>query len=303
VLSAQNTARAWQWRDRVSDREKFFIDWAYDRQVTGNLEKAYQTLELWLQTYPRGEKPSASDLLGGISTHGTGRFERVIETQRALVAAEPDFLFASSNLASAYFFLDRFEEAEGVLQRAAERKVESPELLLIGYNIAVLKGDQDQMDRTMALAKGKRGADHALANLEALALARSGRVKLARQSSRRAMDLALQEEGRETAAGYLAARAVWEALCGNLADAKQNAASALALSKGRDVEYAAGLALALSGDSRSQPLADDLESASRKIRLSNLPTYRCFVRYSRWGTGNLPRAWSGCKALCRMSWR
>ena len=55
VLSAESTTKAWQLRDRVSDRERFFIDFTYDRQVTGNLEKAYQTLELWLQTYPRGE--------------------------------------------------------------------------------------------------------------------------------------------------------------------------------------------------------------------------------------------------------
>ena len=54
VLSAESTTKAWQLRDRVSDRERFFIDFTYDRQVTGNLEKAYQTLELWLQTYPRG---------------------------------------------------------------------------------------------------------------------------------------------------------------------------------------------------------------------------------------------------------
>ena len=57
VLAAQSATRAWQLRDRVSDRERFFIDFTYDRQVTGNLEKAYQTLELWLQTYPRGEAP------------------------------------------------------------------------------------------------------------------------------------------------------------------------------------------------------------------------------------------------------
>ena len=53
VLSAESATKAWQLRDRVSDRERFFIDFIYDRQVTGNLEKAYQTLELWSQTYPR----------------------------------------------------------------------------------------------------------------------------------------------------------------------------------------------------------------------------------------------------------
>ena len=91
VLSAESTTKAWQLRDRVSDRERFFIDFTYDRQVTGNLEKAYQTLELWLQTYPRGEQPNPQDLLGGLSTHGTGRFERAIEASQKEIAADPDF--------------------------------------------------------------------------------------------------------------------------------------------------------------------------------------------------------------------
>jgi eukaryotic-like serine/threonine-protein kinase len=147
-----------------------------------------------------------------------------------------------------------------VLQRATEHNLENPILLLVRYNIAVLKGDNGQVDRIAALAKGKPTVGHLVAHAEALALARSGRLQLARQSSSRAMDLALQERQREAAATYQAARAVWEAVCGNTAEARKNAMAALALSNGRDVEYTAGLALALSGDSsRSQPLADDLE--------------------------------------------
>ena len=127
VLSAESTTKAWQLRDRASDREKFFIDFLYDRQVTGNLEKAYQTLELWLQTYPRGdEPPSPHDLLGGLSTHGTGRFERAIEISRRYIATRPDVAFGYGNLASSYIFLDRFPEAESILQRASERKLEIP---------------------------------------------------------------------------------------------------------------------------------------------------------------------------------
>jgi len=245
----------------VSNREAFFINYTYDRHVTGNLEKAYQTLELWLQTYPRGPQPSPQGLLGGISTHGTGRFERVIEVSRKLIEDDPQFLYGYANLASAYFYLDRFEEAQSVLRRATDGALESPELLMIGYQIALLKREKDEMDRIMAQGKSTQGAGPPLANAEALALARSGRLELARQSSRRAMDLAAaQTGGREAAAGYQAARAVWEAMCGNAAEARKNAAAALALSNGRDVEYAAGLALAFSGDAvRSQSLADDLE--------------------------------------------
>ncbi|HXI28000.1 MAG TPA: protein kinase [Vicinamibacterales bacterium] len=260
VLSAQNTTRAWQLRDRVSDREKFFIDFTYDRQVTGNLEKAWQTLELWLRTYPRSDKPGPLDLLGGLATQGTGRFERAIETARKQIADDPDFLFGYDNLVAGYFFLDRFDEAESVLRRAAERRLENANLLMIRYNLAVFEGDTGQIDRIAALARGKHGVEHAVANVEALALARSGRLTLARQSSSRAMNLALQEGERELAASYQAARAVWEALCGNGAEATKNATASLALSNGRDVEYAAGLALALSRESsHSQPLADDLD--------------------------------------------
>ncbi len=91
-------------------------------------------------------------------------------------------------------------------------------------------------------------------------LARSGRLQAARRSSSRAVDLALQEGEREEAARYRAARAVWESVCGNAAEGKGGAMAALELSKGRDVQYAAALALALSrGSSGSEALAGDLE--------------------------------------------
>ena len=261
VLSAESTTRAWRLREHASEREKFFISFTYDRQVTGNLEKAYRILELWSQTYPRGENPNPYDLLSGLSTHGTGRFERAIEAAQEGIAADPDFAIKYANLASSYFFTDRFPEAESTLQRAADRKLEISSFLVLRYNIAVLKGDQEQMDRAVGRARGQHEAEHRVAHAEALALARSGRLQAARRSSSRAVDLlTLQGEEREEAASYRAARAVWEALCENAAEAKKNAKAALELSNGRDVEYAAGLALALSGDSsQSQLLADDLE--------------------------------------------
>ena len=257
VLSAESTTRAWRLRDRVSDRERFFIDFTYDREVTGNLEKAYQTLELWLQTYPRGnQNPKPLSLLGGLSTHGTGRFDRAIDASTKSIEADPDVALLYSNLAHSYLLTDRFADAETTLQRAVDRKLELTESLVTRYIIAVLKGDTEQMDRLAGRATGS----HEMANAEALALARSGRLALARRSSGRAMDLAAQNGEREAAATYQAARAVWEALCGNDAEGKHNAIAALARSNGRDVEYASALGFALSGDtSRSQSLADDLE--------------------------------------------
>jgi len=255
----ENTIKAWQLRDRASDREKFFIDFNYDREVTGDLEKAYQTLELWAQTYPRrGADPNPQGLLAGLSAKGTGRWEKVIEVTKEDIAARPNAVFGYSNLEDAYFYSDRFDEAEKVLQEASERKLETR--LVLGYNIAFLKGETEQMDRAVARAKGKRGVEHRMANSEALVAARSGQLQKAREFSRHAVDLSRQEGAHETAATYQAVHAVWEALYGNAAEARKNASAALDVSKGRDVEYAAALALGFAGDgSRSEALAADLE--------------------------------------------
>ncbi|HYI95822.1 MAG TPA: hypothetical protein VEX68_19935, partial [Bryobacteraceae bacterium] len=229
----------------------------------GNLEKAYQTLKLWAQTYPRrgGGNADPRGLLAGISSQGTGRFQTAIEIAQERIAGEPNQASAYGLLASAYLRTDRFAEVESTLKRAFERKLETPMILVNRYNIAVLRGDQEEMNRVVSQARGKRRSEHWVAHQEALALARSGQLLAAGRSSNRAVELALQEQfGSESAASYRASRAFWEAVCGNAAEGIKSALAALELSKGRDVEFAAGFALALSGESyRSAALAGDLE--------------------------------------------
>src|SRR5207248_6714014 len=116
-------------------------------------------------------------------------------------------------------------------------------------------------------------------------LARSGHLQAARRSSSRAVDLASQEGDREAAARYRSARAVWEAACGNAAQGKASATEALAFSKGRDIQYAAGLALALSGDSaRSETLAGDLEKRFPEdtfVKFTYVPVLRALAALGR----------------------
>jgi tetratricopeptide (TPR) repeat protein len=117
-------------------------------------------------------------------------------------------------------------------------------------------------------------------HLESLALARSGRVSDARRASNRAIDLAYQRGDRTASATFRAARAVWEAVYGNLAEAKANAVAAQESSRARDVIYAVGLALGLAGDSaRSQSLADDLEKRFPEdtfAKFTYVPVLRAF---------------------------
>jgi tetratricopeptide (TPR) repeat protein len=181
--------------------------------------------------------------------------------------------------------LGRFDEAESTLQHAFERKLENDNQIVMRYNIALLRGDQGQADRVAARAKGKPVAEHRLAHAEALALARSGRIRAARRSSNRAVEIAIQEGKRETAASYQAARAVWEAAYGNGAEGKKTATAALDISKGRDVEYMAALALALSGDfSQSEAHAHALERRLPEdtfVKFTYVPVLRALAEKGR----------------------
>jgi eukaryotic-like serine/threonine-protein kinase len=144
-----------------------------------------------------------------------------------------------------------------------------------------LKGDKAGMEREVALSRGMRGAEDWIAHSEALVSARSGKLEFARRMSRRAVDLSLQAGQHERAATFQIAAAVWEGFVGNLPSARQNAMAALKVSKGRDVEYAAGFALALSGDSpSSQALADDLASRfpeDTEVQFIYVPVLRAFL--------------------------
>src|SRR5262249_28160104 len=115
ALPRQSAIRAYQARERASGPEKFNIEYSYHRNVTGNLEKAWQSLSLWRQTYPRGA--TAFSLSGGYAANGTGRFEQVLDLAVKSVALEPDQLYGYTEQAAALFHLGRVEEAEKAVGR------------------------------------------------------------------------------------------------------------------------------------------------------------------------------------------
>ena len=279
ALSRESTSKAYQLRDRASDREKFFITASYDLQVTGNLEKAQQTCGAWAQTYPREWEPHA--FLGGIIYSVSGKYEKAVEETKKAIDLDPDFAIGYGLLAADYAYLDRLGEAGNTLQRASERKLEISDFLVQRYDIAFLKGDQAGMERQAALGRGKSEAEDWISDKEAFVLAYSGHLQQATRMSRRAADLAQQAAQRERAALYETGAALWEGFFGNAPAARRSAMAALELSKELYVEYGAAFALALSGDSsRSQTLANDLErrfGEDTSARFRYLPALRARV--------------------------
>jgi DNA-binding winged helix-turn-helix (wHTH) protein/Tfp pilus assembly protein PilF len=198
VLSIESTKRAYALRDRASDPERFFITFSYYRQITGDLAKAQQTLELWAQTYPRDNAPHS--LLSGATTSATAQYERTMDEAEKAIALNPDATPAYLNLADGSLALGRIAEAENALRRAAERKLEIADSCQLRYSIAFLRNDRLGMDRELARAKDEPGAEDWILRWEALVSAYSGRLQRARELSQRAVDMALRAGQPERAA-------------------------------------------------------------------------------------------------------
>jgi tetratricopeptide (TPR) repeat protein len=127
-LGAEQVRIAYGLRDRVSDRERRYILMLYDRQVTGNLQKELQTLESWAQTYPRDAYPPG--IIAGWVAFGTGQYERGVQASQEAIRLNPDISAPYYGAAIHNVFLDRFTQAAEALERAAERKLETPEFLV-----------------------------------------------------------------------------------------------------------------------------------------------------------------------------
>ena len=279
VLSAQNASKAYQLRNRTSDQEKFFISVNYESQVTGNLEKAQQTCNLWKQAYPRAWMPHA--LLSGNVYLPLGKYVESVEENKMALGIDSDFSIGYINLALSYTALQRTDEAERTLQQAVDRKLEIPDSYVLRYAIAFLKDDKAEMEREAAQFSERPGGDDWISNAQGFVAAYSGHLDKARKMSRRAADLARKADRRDTEALYETDTAVREALFGNVSTIRQTAANALALSKSRDVTYGASLALALSGDSsRSEALTEDLSRRfpeDTRVQFTYVPALRALL--------------------------
>jgi serine/threonine protein kinase/predicted Zn-dependent protease len=282
TLGSENTQKAYELRERVSEREKSYIESHYYENVTGSLERARQANELWAQTYPRDWQPLPP--LSGNYVE-LGQYEKALEVARDAVRVNPASGLSYSILVIAYINLNRLDEARGVAEEAQAKNHDSPDLRSLLYQLAFLKNDTAAMAQQVGWAIGKPGEEDVKLALEANTAAFSGALEKARGLTSRAVTSAKRAEENEVAANYEADAAWREALFGNPVDARQQASAALTLSTGRDVQYLAALALAVAGDaSRAQSLADNLAirfPEDTLVQLNFLPTLRAQISLTR----------------------
>jgi len=254
-LASQNLQKAFDLRDKVSERERFRISATYYLLVTGELDKAIQTYEMWAKTYPRNGEPYGNL---GVDYSYLGQYEKAVAASLEDLRLNRGSAAAFTNLVGLYAALDRLDDAKAKYAEALEHKVDNPFLHGNRYGVAFLESDTTEMKRQVAAASGKPGED-ILLSFASDTEAFYGRLESARELSKRASESAGRNGSKETAATWQMDGALREAEFNNLARCRQAIAAALATPPTRDVSILAALALARIGDAdRAKHMADDL---------------------------------------------
>jgi DNA-binding winged helix-turn-helix (wHTH) protein/predicted Zn-dependent protease len=280
-LAVKHTTKAYELRDRVSERESFFIESAYYHTVAGDLKKARQSYELWAQTYPRDDSPVRSL---AVIYSDLGLYEKALAATRESTRLEPGSALNQSNLVNALVSLNRLQEARSAADEALAKNLDSSPLRRYVYQISFLQNDSVGMAKQVAWGAGNPEVEASFWSLESNTAAFYGQIERAREFSRQALAAATRDSDKAAAAGSEANAALREALLGNRAEARQRAAAALTLSTARDGQKQVALGLTLAGDTVwARKFARDLAKLSPDdtlVQFEFLPVLRALLALS-----------------------
>ena len=280
--ASQNYKQAYELRDRVSEREKLSISALYYGNVTGELDKAMQTYQLWAQAYPREYVPHRRQ---GRLYASLGQYEKAVAETLECLRLNPDDGVCNGNLMAYNLALNRLDAAKATYRQAMARDLERPQLHGAMYRVAFLEGDAAEMEHQVAWASGKPGVEDEMLSLQSATETFFGRLARARELSRQAMESARRNQQEETAVMWGIAEALHEAELGDTTRTRALAASALPLALNQQIQTLAAVALARSGDAaQAEKRANEL---ARRFPLDTLinrywvPTIRASIEIHR----------------------
>ncbi len=278
---AEVAKKAFDLRERVSERERFYIISHY-YFATGDIEKEKESLELAVKAYPND-----STAFGNLALQYNlyfGQFEKAISLANESSRLEPVSPFGYAHAAGAYMALNRPEEARAILQKAVDAKADNLFVHRGLYELAFLNGDADGMQLQMKWSEGKP-SEYLLLNEATSVAASRGQMHKAGELMLRSVQVSDRMGFKETTSDTQSAFAVSEAEVGNASRAKELAASSSALAHSRSNMESAAEALAMTGDvSRAQAIVDDLDHRfpdDTLLHQVSIPCVRALIELNR----------------------
>src|SRR5215213_2030125 len=236
--------KAYDLRERVSERERLYILEKYYTFITGETDKTIETLQTWSRLYPKDFIPHNNLSL---NYKLLGRYEESLQEALQAVKLSPNNISARDNLIASFMGLGRFDEAEQAEREAQKINANSPSAHEHNYFFAFLRRDQPAMDREVQWAKGRPEEAELNALLSATALY-FGKVKQAEELQKRALEMMKQQNRPENAARMLNDFAGELVIVGKCEQAKDRAKAAINLVRGQVSMANAALIYAVCGD-------------------------------------------------------
>ena len=251
-LALENTQKSYELRDRVSQRERYYIEAEYEF-TAGDLNKSLQIYQLLSATYPAD--PAPLDNMGAIY-RVLGQPEKRLETNLAVLRLNPQSAGAANGVVNSYLTMNRLEDARAYARNALRNNLDSFALRQTLYQVAFLQNDQQGMDEQIAWSVGKQGIETQFLSDSADTEAYFGRDHKAKVLWQRAVDSALAADQQGSALTARMSMAIADAQAGNLAEARRELSSLSSLPLGYNAQLNLGRAWALAGDpARAENLA------------------------------------------------
>ncbi|MGH9503116.1 MAG: protein kinase domain-containing protein [Terriglobales bacterium] len=254
-LQQENLRKAFELKDRASEREKFYISAHYYDEGTGEIDKGAGIYEQWKLTYPRETVPWDNLAL---LYRSAGQPEKALANASEAMRLDPKDKFSFANLADAYESLGRFDEAKTLIAQAAAQGLGSPSDAFSLYGMAFAQGDKGGMQRALELGKGP-SVEPIMFMLEGMGQCALGKIQSSRQVFAQGVSAAQNAGLKELSAQIRLLDSSCLAETGNLPLAREVATQALASSNDHDTRETAAYTLARAGDAAgSQKLIESL---------------------------------------------
>ena len=242
-----NFQKAFELRQRASERERLNIESRYYQFATGDLDKAIAVLQTWKRTYPRDAIPPGD--LGAIYLD-LGGFRQDIDESLEALRRMPNNFPAYQHLAIGYLGTNNLEQGFANHQKEIANWESSPFAHANLYAIAFVRADAAAMNQETTSAPGKADRQEAIFTSQALVALFGGRLQQAGAFFERAIAAAEEDKSPDQAAYIGALRAQMEAEVGEYGPARKHAREALAKSKDIGATLVAAVALARAGEAR-----------------------------------------------------
>ena len=273
--------KAYELRDRVSERERLYLSEKYYNFVTGEFDKAMETLQTWARLYPDDFTPHNNLSL---NYKFLGQYENSLTEAKEAVRLSPSSASAWQNLIDSFIALGRLDEAQQAARDAEKINPDSLGVHFNNYLFAFLRRDQAGMDRELQWGKGKAD-EPVFISQQAGTAVYFGKLKRSEELHRRAVEMLKSQNRNENASNELLLLATEFLLVGKCQQAKDSAKASMALFRGQISMANAAIIYGACGDAdEAESIVADARSIQPKnTTLSSIvaPMVRAAIEKSR----------------------